>query len=391
MPRLKPGEGEAWIAKRKRRVLLLACCFSILISMVGAELAARFWLWHIADIKTFQRYASLAQIGARLETLKSHPVAPHHYLGAAASKDFTRGGNQHNSLGFRGAEFRREKTPGEFRIVCLGGSTTYTADVDDYRDSYPSQLETQLHGLGYTNVSVINAGFPGWSSTESLINFQVRVLDLSPDLVVVYHGINDVPPRANVPSNWFRRDNRGYYATRLSLTRDDRWFHGSTALRIVLVACGRWKSISPTSLFYRSSPYSYRNPSAELRLGNVGRNSPDHFVKNLEAIIALAESRDAHTVLASFCYSPELINSRKGGNPKRQAHQAVYASAIEAQNLALAKLAQKNQAARFFDFAGVFPRKDEFFSSQVHVTTLGAKEKARLFAQFIDRQELITR
>jgi len=84
------------------------------------------------------------------------------------------------------------KPAGQFRIVCLGGSTTYTSDVKDYRDSYPYLLEKYLKAQGYNDVTVVNAGAGSWSSWESLINFQFRVLDLDPDLIIVYHGINDI-------------------------------------------------------------------------------------------------------------------------------------------------------------------------------------------------------
>ena len=38
---------------------------------------------------------------------------------------------------------------------------------------------------------VINAGIPGWTTAESLINLHFRVLELSPDMVIICHAVND--------------------------------------------------------------------------------------------------------------------------------------------------------------------------------------------------------
>ncbi len=92
-----------------------------------------------------------------------------------------------NALGFKGEPISREKPPGTYRIVCLGGSTTF--------NGYPAYLEEALRddfarrGL---RLEVINAGNQCWTTMESLINFITRCLPLSPDAVVVYHAVNDV-------------------------------------------------------------------------------------------------------------------------------------------------------------------------------------------------------
>lgn len=58
------------------------------------------------------------------------------------------------------------KPKGEYRIVCLGGSTTYTGWVDDYRLTYPALLQTELIDRGYA-VTVVNAGNEAWTSYEN--------------------------------------------------------------------------------------------------------------------------------------------------------------------------------------------------------------------------------
>jgi len=111
---------------------------------------------------------------------------------------FTRAGPQtqtSNGDGFRGREIVRPKPPGRLRIVCLGGSTTYGMSLAE-DETYPVQLERRLRELlPGRDIEVINAGVESYTTAESLNNLVFRCLDFEPDVVLVYHGINDVRPR----------------------------------------------------------------------------------------------------------------------------------------------------------------------------------------------------
>lgn len=104
-----------------------------------------------------------------------------------------------NSLGLRGPEVEVPKPVGRFRVVCEGGSTTFDLLAADDASTWPARLG-RLLGPG---AEVVNGGFPGWTSVQSLIALELRDVDLSPDLVVVFSGINDLQPAGHVP---FARD-----------------------------------------------------------------------------------------------------------------------------------------------------------------------------------------
>ncbi|WP_157468437.1 SGNH/GDSL hydrolase family protein [Desulfatibacillum aliphaticivorans] len=98
-----------------------------------------------------------------------------------------------NSMGLRSQEVSA-KQPGEFRILCLGESTTFGAGLANGQD-YPSILEKLLSDKDETGrYTVINAGVPAWSSYQSREFLRTRGPELSPDLVVVYHEVNDYLP-----------------------------------------------------------------------------------------------------------------------------------------------------------------------------------------------------
>jgi lysophospholipase L1-like esterase len=94
-----------------------------------------------------------------------------------------------DSLGYRGDDFPRRKSEGEYRIVLVGDSGTWGDFVDD-DEALPAQLEEQLSG-SCTNVRVVNAGLGG-SSILSQAHMVRRSLSIDPDLVLLRFNENDI-------------------------------------------------------------------------------------------------------------------------------------------------------------------------------------------------------
>ena len=82
--------------------------------------------------------------------------------------------------------------------MCAGGSTTWDVLAASNATTWPALVESELRAGGRA-VEVWNAGFPGWTSLENLIAFESRDLELRPDLVVLYQGINDLQPASHEP------------------------------------------------------------------------------------------------------------------------------------------------------------------------------------------------
>ncbi|MEQ8767117.1 MAG: SGNH/GDSL hydrolase family protein [Planctomycetota bacterium] len=108
-----------------------------------------------------------------------------------------------SSLGFRERELQIEKAPGVVRIACLGGSTTWGSNSLGRLGAYPHYLEKALQERFGEAYEVANWGMPGWLSSESMINYFLKVQDFAPDIVIIHHAVNDVVAR-NRPG--FRRD-----------------------------------------------------------------------------------------------------------------------------------------------------------------------------------------
>ena len=100
-----------------------------------------------------------------------------------------------NAQGLRGPERDAARTPGSWRVVCVGGSTTFGAGIVGDENTWPARLEERLSAARPDlRVEVLNAGVPGYTTAENVIYLSLRLLDLEPDLVVLYEGYNDFKP-----------------------------------------------------------------------------------------------------------------------------------------------------------------------------------------------------
>ena len=96
-----------------------------------------------------------------------------------------------NKQALRTKEIVGPKSPSEFRIIAIGGSTT--EDVGNEEGlHWPLWVERELHRAGFGQVRVYNTGMAAYSSAHTLIRLAFDVLDYEPDMVLVMDNINDL-------------------------------------------------------------------------------------------------------------------------------------------------------------------------------------------------------
>jgi lysophospholipase L1-like esterase len=285
-------------------------------------------------------------------------------------------------LGYRSDESPLEKPDGVYRIVALGGSSTYDVSIDDNAATFTAQLEKLLkEDYGYQNVQVINAGVPGYNSWEMLVNLEFRVLELDPDLVIIYEGVNDVHARLVEPSAYTGDDlgrRQAWQAPSVAL-----WEH-SALLRIVSRMMNRTRQVSiddfVSSPTYVSWPFEYRLSEDNLDPVEILKeNPPIYFRRNLENMIAVAKENGVGIMFSTWAYSPYLHD---------YASEGYYQQGFRENNDVVKEVATVAQIP-LFDFAAVMPQDAEYWADGRHVNEAGALVKARLFAEFIDSQGLI--
>lgn len=104
-----------------------------------------------------------------------------------------------NSQGFRGKEFSPEKPSGIFRIICTGGSSTFSSECKD-GESYPEQLEALLNSRSDQagGIEVVNAGFEGYRTDHILKLMKTTLLTYQPDCITVCEAFNNVSEQSLV-------------------------------------------------------------------------------------------------------------------------------------------------------------------------------------------------
>ena len=351
--------------------------FSILLTFFLLEFGARLWLRYLTTPEQYDRYVLFTSIDA-----KDYAWTPHPYLSYFPTPNYEKGQTFHNSLGYRNEEFPLEKPSDVFRIVALGGSSTYDVSIKDNDDTFTAQLEELLkEDYGYQDVQVINAGVSGYNSWEILVNLEFRVLDLDPDLVIIYEGTNDVHARMVEPSA-YRGDDLGrrqaWQAPRVAI-----WEH-SALLRILSRAMNITRQVSVDDFVsaptYMSWPFESRLIEGNLDPAEILKeNPPIYFRRNLENMIAIAKEHDVQILFSTWAHSPNLND---------YASEGYYQQGFRENNDVVKEVALSHDIP-FFDFAGVMPQEAIYWADGRHVNEAGALMKARLFAEYIHDQGLM--
>ncbi len=292
---------------------------------------------------------------------------------------------QINALGFRGPELAMPKPAGRFRIACIGGSTTYGTRVNAYEDSYPSQLGRYL-AEAKRDVDIVNAGVLGYSSFESLINLELRVLETRPDLIIIYHGVNDIPPRLVGP-DYFFSDNRGFRQhwqgeeLDLPYPRFRLFAYFLRRLNLRLLSSGR---VIRDDVPMYDHKFVQEQPDVYARVGLspeqvLQKNSPGYFKRNIENMLSVCRTHHTPVLLLSFAWSEQY----QCDDVLTIAPHLI--SALKEHNRILAQLYEeyKTENVAYLDFAGSMPAERHYFADPVHFTEPGNRKRAEIIGQFI--------
>jgi lysophospholipase L1-like esterase len=197
-----------------------------------------------------------------------------------------------NSHGLRGDEIppRRE---GDFRILAMGGSTTWGHKVDD-DETWPVQLEGRLHQNGIDRVQVFNGGVSGWGLEQIQLALERRYLEaLEPDLVLIFSGWNPPALSDNAMAAEFRRKN--------AASEQKHWIYHSALVRRMARRIGK---ISRRLGIVRVEPAAPASDEPDEARPTHLQNVRTHFPAMFEAIAD--ECRRRNIGLAAILY-PSMV------------------------------------------------------------------------------------
>jgi len=173
----------------------------LLVILVAVEGISRAW-WYNIETCAFEQsdvYADLPPEKKRQMCIQTYEVQY-----SVSNID----PNQHfstiniNTEGFRGKDISPLKPDDTFRVFVIGGSTVYGTGAESDITTIPGflQMEFDNHNTGY-NVEIINAGISGgWSFSEIQL-IKNKILNLQPDMLVIFEGWNDLGRFSNFSTN----------------------------------------------------------------------------------------------------------------------------------------------------------------------------------------------
>jgi hypothetical protein len=281
---------------------------SIITLLIGLEIASRIWVglrWNDGErAALIERPTSVAGYIFDPET------------GYRLQPDISRSGRRrsftHNHLGLRAlSNFEHRPGPGVVRIAIMGASTIYGIYVDDAETSSVRLGEWLKQRHPDLTFEVINAGVPGWTTRESLINLK-RVLELEPDIIVVADGRNEI--FAQLFDNY--RDDYSHYRRIGYDFRDGNRIHKAifrASYFAMLLTTTRGQRFGYSSV-NENPPYGYLRWENKPEPDDIVRNGEDTtrtrgFRSNLQTLIERAEARGVRVVLSSLPFHVERFAS----------------------------------------------------------------------------------
>jgi lysophospholipase L1-like esterase len=175
----------AWLKRLPKKLGLLA--LSVLITL--AVLEGVFRLFGYRPLYDEYSKPDTFFVHDRVMGWRNKPGAHEAFVGPVPFPVEFRTSIRINSLGFRGGEIK-DVPPGGKRVVVIGDSQAAAFEVAE-RQTYEALLQRRLTDALGVPVQVINAGVRGYGTDQELLEYERRIRQLHPDIVVLHFSAND--------------------------------------------------------------------------------------------------------------------------------------------------------------------------------------------------------
>ena len=298
-----------------------------------------------------------------------------------------------NDAGFRGEEITLEKPPGTYRIFILGGSTVFCGETT-FEDTHPRILEKELRKL-YPDrrIEVLNAG-ADWHWT---IKFLFNIQDYDPDMVIVFHAINDLLRTFRpdeISKGRYKPDYRHYHGAVANMVRPTH-----TVWRVLNIYAGYWCSDFLRDRVRVIGPYGKGVNGARMLFFPKAKPveveqwlSLPAFDRNMRDLVRILKARDIEVVMGNqpFLYKQNLsaaelevlwfpmTHRRKGSRPSLESMR----KGMELYNAKSEQIARE-EGVHFVDLESHLPKTLEYFYDDVHFKVKGSEAVAHAFRDYI--------
>jgi lysophospholipase L1-like esterase len=295
---------------------------------------------------------------------------PHPYLNYVSNVDygFADGTRPHHAIGIRDPKFDpTAPRTGGFRIVSLGGSTTYGLFVERTDQVWPELVGLGLSQTLGTEVEVVNAAVPNYTTNEIIGMSAFWVPEFQPDLVLLHTGLNDAftvafPDEGGPDGTRFRYSwsYRGVPTFWSDLMRKSR------LARLVGARALRGGGYLPGDM---TASMQYPPPPEQERKQHIQDATGKYFRRNLETIAALIRRSGAEPVFVEMALNPQF-----------ESGMDYYRDAISAAVMRNNEILRETGGRLGVQVVPVYDqmRDPDMFIDAAHVTQKGMLRKAQL-------------
>jgi lysophospholipase L1-like esterase len=303
----------------------------------------------------------------------------HPFISYVRRRDFGAAGPPEDSNNFRATfphgasrDIVTPKPQGLVRISCLGASESAFYEENNGRyESYPTLLENLLQEhYPHIPVEVNNFSTPGHTSAEILVEFLLNSIDTQPDVVVIYHGHNDMraflTPGFQADYSHFRRNfSEEYERMRLANLLPFLPLHFYNFLL--------WQKMPITRNVGDDVHYAVTKGQMNIDAELAGLAT---FRRNLENIILVCRGRDIQVILSTFCHYFDFANC--SDHEKVKWERKVRETILEI-NGVIRDLAREYDLP-LVDNYDLIPQEDRFFKDKIHLSLEGMRLMAQNLA-----------
>lgn len=214
-----------------------------------------------------------------------------------------------NNYGFRNSyDIVKEKEPGVFRIIVLGGSMSWGTGASSNDTVWTAALEDILRKNHSGRVEVLNACCSGYTSFQELVYLEFKLLQFSPDMVIVLDGYNDLFMSARYPEDKYGDNVSVYYEAK------KKFFNGSLMAQVLGLVANRSHFYALFDRARQKIRYE-RGRSLSGRLYVHGKGI-DNYLENTRTISDVLGPRK---IKALFLLQPYMGTSKKSRSPEEEA------------------------------------------------------------------------
>ncbi len=327
MPRFSPkifGRGVAWVFNLLSVNILVFC-----LLFLGVEFAARGFSYLVNGKSIFRQKSFITP------WITTYDYPPP-LIGEDGKPYF-----RHRSV-----PTSAEKPDNMLRIIAVGGSTTANENAFkltgvDYSLALEKNLSETISGVA---IEVLNAGGVGYSTAQSLINIEFRLIEYRPDIILLMHNINDCSVNffgEKVTSDYSNKYMKPYFL--------------NPALQGTLSFTG----------FLTQSRFLVRIGLLDVLVNKRGDLNPDadydagirFFRRNIASIAGICRENKIRLILLSQPYS-------------MKPHAFVSEKAFLAYDQVIEEIAEE-QEIEFLDMFSEFGHEDKYFVDEFHYSPEG--------------------